>query len=129
MEEDARDEERQRKQDGRNAERVTQAVHRMAMTGAVLRDPLLVGASAQHAEDDNTKEKDPVFSPDDPIRCNLRASSRKNSAPSASTYWSQRKHRNASCLHRFGRLCMGRTNWREWPGLRENFQLYKRHFR
>jgi hypothetical protein len=29
----------------------------MLMTGAVLRDPLLVAASAQHAEDDSTKEK------------------------------------------------------------------------
>jgi hypothetical protein len=36
---------------------VTDAVHRMLMTGAVLRDPLLVAASAQHAEDDSTKEK------------------------------------------------------------------------
>jgi len=35
---------------------VTQAVHRMPMTGAVLRDPLLVSASAQHAQDDITKE-------------------------------------------------------------------------
>ena len=33
-------------QDGRDAQRVTQAVHRMLMTGSVLRDPLLVGASA-----------------------------------------------------------------------------------
>jgi hypothetical protein len=36
---------------------VTDAVHRMPMTGAVLRDPLLVAASAQHAQDDITKEK------------------------------------------------------------------------
>jgi hypothetical protein len=33
---------------------VTHPVHRMLMTGSVLRDPLLVGASAQHAEDDIT---------------------------------------------------------------------------
>jgi hypothetical protein len=39
---------------------VTHAVHRVLMTGAVLRDPLLVGASAQHAEDDITKEKRPA---------------------------------------------------------------------
>jgi hypothetical protein len=36
---------------------VTDPVHRVLMTGAVLRDPLFVGASAQHAEDDITKEK------------------------------------------------------------------------
>jgi hypothetical protein len=36
---------------------VADAVHRMLMTGAILRDPLLVAASAQHAEDDITKEK------------------------------------------------------------------------
>ncbi len=51
---DAGDKQWQRKQDGRNTERVTDAVHGMAMTGAVLRDPLLVSASAQHAEDDST---------------------------------------------------------------------------
>ena len=45
-----------REQDGRNAQRVTHAVHRMLMTGTVLRDPLLVAASAQHAEDDITTE-------------------------------------------------------------------------
>jgi len=57
VEEDAGYKKRDREQDGRNAQRVTDAVHRMLMTGAVLRDPLLVGASAQHAEDDITKEK------------------------------------------------------------------------
>ena len=46
VEEDAGDEHRQRQQDGRDAQRVTQAVYRMPMTGAVLRDPLLVGAAA-----------------------------------------------------------------------------------
>ena len=54
VKEDAGDEKRDRKQDSRNAQRVTHPVHRMLMTGAVLRDPLLVGASAQHAEDDIT---------------------------------------------------------------------------
>jgi|SRR5580658_125695 hypothetical protein len=57
--EDAGDKNWPREQDGRNAQRVTQPVHRMPMTGAVLRDPLLVSAmivaaSAQHAEDDIT---------------------------------------------------------------------------
>ena len=33
---------------------MTDAVDRMLMTGTVLRDPLLVGASAQHAKDDIT---------------------------------------------------------------------------
>ena len=54
MEEDAGYKKRDREQDGRDAQRVTEAVHRMLMTGAVLRDPLLVGASAQHAKDDIT---------------------------------------------------------------------------
>jgi len=54
VEEDAGDKKGDREQDGRNAQRVTHAVHRMLMTGAVLRDPLLVGASAWHAEDDIT---------------------------------------------------------------------------
>ena len=57
MEEDAGYKKRDREQNGRNAQRVTDAVHRVLMTGTVLRDPLLVGASAQHAEDDITKEK------------------------------------------------------------------------
>ena len=57
MEEDAGDKNWDREQDGRDAQRVTQTVHRMAMTGAVLRDPLLVGASAQHARDDNTRDR------------------------------------------------------------------------
>jgi hypothetical protein len=33
---------------------VTKTVHRMPMTEAILRNPLLVSASAQHAEDDST---------------------------------------------------------------------------
>ena len=57
VEENAGDKKQDREQDGRNAQRMTGAVHRMPMTGAVLRDPLLVAASAQHAEDDSTKEK------------------------------------------------------------------------
>ena len=46
-----------REQDGRNAQRVTDAVHRVLMTGTVLRDPLLVAASAQHADDDITRKR------------------------------------------------------------------------
>ena len=46
VEEDAGDKKRGREQNGRNAQRVTHPVHRMPMTGTVLRDPLLVGASA-----------------------------------------------------------------------------------
>ncbi len=46
VQEDARDKKWNRKQDGRNAQRVTSAVHRMLVTRAVLRDPLLVSASA-----------------------------------------------------------------------------------
>jgi len=34
---------------------MAQPVHWMPMTRAILRDPLLVGASAQHAEDDITE--------------------------------------------------------------------------
>jgi hypothetical protein len=52
--EDAGDENWHRKQDGRDAQRVTNAVHRMLMTGSILRDPLLVAASAQHVGDDIT---------------------------------------------------------------------------
>jgi hypothetical protein len=54
MEENAGDKNRARKQNGRNAQRVTHPIYRMLMTGSVLRDPLLVSASAQHAEDDTT---------------------------------------------------------------------------
>ena len=57
VEEDADNRKWDRKQDGRNAQRVTHAVHGVLMTGTVLRDPLLVGASAQHAEDDITTER------------------------------------------------------------------------
>ena len=42
------------KQDGRDTERVARAVHRMLVTGAVLRDPFLVAASAKHGQDDIT---------------------------------------------------------------------------
>jgi hypothetical protein len=34
---------------------VAEAVHAVLMAGGVLRDPLLVSAVAQHAEDDTTK--------------------------------------------------------------------------
>ena len=64
VEENAGYKKRDREQDGRYAQRVTHAVHRVLMTGAVLRDPLLVGASAHHADDDITitTEKKPASS-------------------------------------------------------------------
>ena len=61
VEEDAGDKNRAREKDGRNPQRVTNAVHRMPMTGPVLRDPLFATASARHAEDDSTKENDRVI--------------------------------------------------------------------
>jgi hypothetical protein len=54
VEEETGDKKRRREQDGRDAQSVTHPVHRMLMTGRILRDPLLVGASAQHAQDDIT---------------------------------------------------------------------------
>jgi hypothetical protein len=52
MKEDAGHKKRHREQNGGYPQRVAHAVHRMLVTGAVLRDPLLVAASAKHAEDD-----------------------------------------------------------------------------
>ena len=46
MNKHAQDEERNRQQDGRDAQRVAHAVHRMLVTRAVLRDPFLAAASA-----------------------------------------------------------------------------------
>ena len=46
VEENAGDKNCARQQDGRDAERVADAIDRVLVTGAVLRDPLLVGASA-----------------------------------------------------------------------------------
>jgi hypothetical protein len=54
VEEETGDKKRRREQDGRDAQSVTHPVHRMLMTGRILRDPLLVGASAQHAQDNIT---------------------------------------------------------------------------
>src|SRR3954447_22390463 len=45
----------ERNQDGWNAVRVTNAVNRMLMASFVLRDPLLIGLSTQHAADDDTR--------------------------------------------------------------------------
>lgn len=42
---------------GRNAERMAQAIHRMLMTSLVLRDPLLATAPAQHGFD-HTSDRD-----------------------------------------------------------------------
>jgi hypothetical protein len=44
--EDADDEERNREQNGRNAQRMANAIHWMLMTGSILRDPLFVAPSA-----------------------------------------------------------------------------------
>ena len=52
--EDAGDKQGNRQQDGRYTQSVTRAIYRMLMTGAILRDPLLIGASAKHAEDNIT---------------------------------------------------------------------------
>jgi len=57
MDEDAGNKDWNRQQNGRYAQRVAGAIHRMPMTGTVLRDPLFVGASAQHAEDNITISK------------------------------------------------------------------------
>ncbi len=54
MKEDAGNKKWHGEQNGRNAQRVTNAVHRMPMTGSILRDPLFVSASAQHVGDDIT---------------------------------------------------------------------------
>ena len=44
VQEDAGDKKWDREQDARDAQRMTHPVHRMPMTGAILRDPLLVRA-------------------------------------------------------------------------------------
>jgi len=55
--EDAGDKHRQGEKNRGNAEGMADAVHRISMARSVLRDPLLVSASAQHAEDDTTQSK------------------------------------------------------------------------
>ena len=52
MKEDAGQKKWDGEQNRRNAERVAGPVYGMLMASGVLRDPLLVGAVAQHAEDD-----------------------------------------------------------------------------
>lgn len=54
MGEESSDEDAKRNNDGRNAERVAEAVDPMLVAGRVLRDPLLAGASAKHAAEDDT---------------------------------------------------------------------------
>ena len=54
MDEDAGYKYRDREDDGRDAQGVAEPVHAVLMAGGVLGDPLLVGAIAQHAEDDTT---------------------------------------------------------------------------
>jgi hypothetical protein len=48
MNEDAAEKDRNRNQNGRNTQRVAEAVRGILMAGRVLRDPLLMGAIAQH---------------------------------------------------------------------------------
>jgi hypothetical protein len=50
MEEKAGNEDCDREQDGRDAEGVAEAIDRILVAGRVLRDPLLAGAIAKHAE-------------------------------------------------------------------------------
>jgi hypothetical protein len=50
MKEDTGEKKCGREQDGGNAQRVAETIYWMLMAGAVLRDPFLVGASAEHAE-------------------------------------------------------------------------------
>ncbi len=52
--EDAGEKHRARKQDGGNANSMAEAVHRVLVAGTILRDPLRVRPSAQHAEHDST---------------------------------------------------------------------------
>ena len=54
MEEDVRDEKRNRQQNDRDSKRVARAVYGMLMACRVLRNPLLMTSSARHAEDDST---------------------------------------------------------------------------
>src|ERR1700722_7885232 len=48
MNEDAAEKDRNRNQNGRNPQRVAEAVRGILVAGRVLRDPLLMGAIAQH---------------------------------------------------------------------------------
>ena len=54
VEEDAGHKKRNREQNRGDAQCMTRAIHPVLVTGTVLRDPLLVGTSAQHARDDIT---------------------------------------------------------------------------
>jgi hypothetical protein len=117
VEENAGDKNWSRKQDDRNAQRVTHPIYRMLMTGAVLRDPLLVGASTQHAHDDIT------ISTGERLKRNRL---KRNLEPSVSTCLSQRKHKHTSRPRQFARPCKGPMNWKALPDLRENFLSYKR---
>lgn len=54
MEEDAGEKNCEREDDGGNAQGMADTVDRVLMAGGVLRDPLLAGSVAEHAEDDTT---------------------------------------------------------------------------
>ena len=58
MIEKTRDKNWQRKQNRRNAQRVANAIYGMLMARAILRNPLLVAASAQHAPMISRPEKE-----------------------------------------------------------------------
>src|SRR4051794_22904612 len=51
MDKDGEDEQWQRERDHRDAKRMANTVHRMLVARGILRDPLLVGAIAQHGRD------------------------------------------------------------------------------
>src|ERR1700723_2140928 len=123
--EDAGDKKRDRKQDGWNPQRVTHAVHRIPMTGAVLRDPLLVAASAQDAQDHImiAIEKTPD------AYAFAETFSRRNLEPSVSTGWSQRKRRYSLRPRRSAPACKRPTNRRVSPDLHESFPSYRRRSR
>jgi hypothetical protein len=54
VDEDAGEKNCHREHDGWDAQGVAEAVYAVLVAGGVLRDPLLVGAVTQHAEDDTT---------------------------------------------------------------------------
>ena len=54
MDEDAEQKKQDREHDGWDAQGVAEPVDWMLMARGILRDPLLVGAVAQHSDDDTT---------------------------------------------------------------------------
>jgi hypothetical protein len=104
------------------------------MTGAVLRDPLLVGAmlvgaSAQHAEDDITNRAEKKLWCVSPYTGNRGLSSKRKLERTVSTYSPLRTHKYTSRPRQFAQLCKAPTNWKALTNLRENFLSYKRRLR